>query len=104
MGNYYNDYDGQRNPDIPVKRIGKGNTVAGFIMSLFCFTFFWVPIINLVLWIFSLTFTIIGLCRGERPLGLSVASLILNLLATAGIIILFATHCDSYFDYFWDIF
>lgn len=55
-----------------------GLGMAGFILSLCGLIFCWVPVLDIILWVLGLVFSIIGLFKAPR--GFAVAGLIISLL------------------------
>lgn len=55
-----------------------GMGTAGFVLALLGLIFCWVPVLDWILWILGLIFSIIGVCR--KPKGLAIAGLIISCL------------------------
>ncbi len=53
-----------------------GLGVAGFVLALLGLIFCWVPVLNWILWILGLIFSIIGMFK--RPKGLAIAGLVIS--------------------------
>lgn len=56
-----------------------GMGTAGFVLSLLAWFFFWVPVLNLILWFLGLIFSIIGLFKAPR--GLAITGFVLSTLS-----------------------
>ena len=65
------------------RRNGLGT--AGFVLALLAVIFSWIPVVNIILWILGLIFSLVGLRRAPR--GLAIAGIILALVAILFIII-----------------
>lgn len=63
----------QQAPVVPQKN---GLGVAGFVLALLGLIFCWVPVLNWILWILGLIFSIIGMFK--RPKGLAIAGLVIS--------------------------
>lgn len=59
-----------------------GIGTAGFVLALCALLFCWIPVVNWILWILGLIFSIIGVCR--KPKGLAITGLVISFI---GIII-----------------
>lgn len=55
-----------------------GLGMAGFILSLCALIFCWVPVLDIILWVLGLVFSLIGIFKAPR--GFAVAGLIISLL------------------------
>lgn len=53
-----------------------GMGTAGFVLAILGLVFCWVPVLDWVLWILGLVFSIIGVCR--RPRGLAIAGIVIS--------------------------
>lgn len=53
-----------------------GMGTAGFVLAILGLVFCWVPVLDWVLWLLGLIFSIIGVCR--RPKGLAIAGIIIS--------------------------
>ncbi|MDR0582199.1 MAG: hypothetical protein LBG31_04450, partial [Prevotellaceae bacterium] len=62
-----------------------GLGTAGFVLALLGLIFFWVPVLNWILWILGVIFSIIGVFKVPR--GLSIAGLCISFI---GIILIVA--------------
>ncbi len=60
-----------------------GMGVAGFVLALCAFVFCWVPVLDWILWILGVVFSLIGVFR--QPKGLAIAGLVISFI---GLIIL----------------
>lgn len=60
------------------KKKGNGMGVAGFVLALLGLIFCWVPILDWILWILGLIFSIIGMFKPKK--GLAIAGLIISCL------------------------
>lgn len=63
------------------QRESNGMGVAGFVLALCALVLCWVPVLNIILLILAIIFSIIGLTR--RPKGLAIAGIII-----AGVLLL----------------
>ncbi len=68
------------------KKNGLGT--AGFVLALLGLIFCWVPVLNWILWILGVIFSIIGVFR--TPKGLSIAGLVISFIGLIVLIILIA--------------
>lgn len=57
---------------------GNGMGVAGFVLALLGLIFCWVPILDWILWILGLIFSIVGMFKPKK--GLAIAGLIISCL------------------------
>ena len=62
----------QQAPAPPKNSLG----IAGFVLALLGLIFCWVPVLNWILWILGLIFSIIGMFK--RPKGLAIAGLVIS--------------------------
>ncbi|MFV0538308.1 MAG: hypothetical protein ACK5M3_13210 [Dysgonomonas sp.] len=62
-----------------------GIGTAGFVLALLAIFLFWVPVLDFILWILGLIFSLVGVFR--QPKGLAIAGLVLSLIVI--ILILF---------------
>lgn len=51
--------------------------VAGFVLSLVCLVFSWIPVFSWILWVLGLVFSVLGVHR--KPKGLAIAGLVCTL-------------------------
>lgn len=51
---------------------------AGFVLALLGLIFCWVPVLDWILWLLGLIFSVIGLFR--RPKGLAIAGVVISFL------------------------
>lgn len=65
--------------DENVIKKGNGIGIAGFVLAIVALIFCWLPVINWILWILGLVFSIIGMFK--RPKGLAIAGLVISLAA-----------------------
>lgn len=63
---------------VVVEKKGNGIGVAGFVLALLGLIFCWVPILDWILWLLGLIFSIIGMFRPKK--GLAIAGLVISLL------------------------
>lgn len=63
--------------DENVIKKGNGIGIAGFVLAIVALIFCWLPVINWILWILGLVFSIIGMFK--RPKGLAIAGLVISL-------------------------
>ena len=56
-----------------------GAGVAGFVLALLGLVLVWIPVLNWILWILGLIFSIIGVTK--KPKGLAIAGLIISFIA-----------------------
>lgn len=57
---------------------------AGFIIALLGLVFCWIPIVNLILWLLGLIFSVVGLFKSPR--GMAIAGLVLSFILIFAII------------------
>ncbi len=69
------------NQEVPKKSNGMGT--AGFVLALLGLILCWIPVLDWILWLLGLIFSIIGVFR--QPKGLAIAGLVISCL---GLIIL----------------
>ena len=62
--------------------------IAGFVLSIVAIIFSWIPVLNWILWLLGLIFSIIGMNR--KPKGFAVAGLVISLLGLIVMIFLLA--------------
>lgn len=62
-----------------------GLGTAGFVLSLLAWIFCWIPVLNIILWILGLVFSIIGLFKAPR--GLAIAGFVLSTLSIILVIV-----------------
>ena len=78
-----------------------GMGITGFVLSLVAIILFWVPVLNVVLFILGLIFSIIGIVR--KPKGFAIAGLIISgvnaILTTSFYIGFFDAMSSSYYYY-----
>ncbi len=60
-----------------------GAGTAGFVLALLAILLCWIPVVNWILWVLGLIFSLIGVFK--EPRGMAIAGLVLSLL---GIIIM----------------
>ena len=65
---------------------GQSNSIgtAGFIIALLGLVFCWVPVVNLILWLLGLIFSVVGLFKSPR--GMAIAGLVLSIVLVMAII------------------
>ncbi len=63
---------------VVVVKQGNGMGVAGFVLALLGLILCWVPILNWILWILGLVFSIIGMFKPKK--GLAIAGLVISCL------------------------
>lgn len=67
------------NPQVViVEKKGNGMGTAGFVLALIGLIFCWVPVLNWILWLLGLIFSIIGMFKPKK--GLAIAGLIISFL------------------------
>lgn len=66
-----------------------GLGTAGFVLALVAFFLSWVPVVNWILWILGVIFSLIGLTR--RPKGLAIAGIIISFIGVILILVLGAS-------------
>ncbi|MDR2651906.1 MAG: hypothetical protein LBC68_06280 [Prevotellaceae bacterium] len=78
------------NPVIIVqeKKDNNGMGIAGFVLALVGVAFCWVPVINWILWVLGMVFSIVG-CFKE-PRGLAIAGVVISFVGLLLIIIIFS--------------
>lgn len=59
-----------------VKQQGNGMGVAGFVLALLGLLLCWVPILDWILWLLGLIFSIIGMFKPKK--GLAIAGLVIS--------------------------
>lgn len=57
---------------------------AGFVLALLALVLCWIPVVNWILWLLGVIFSIIGVCKKGCKKGLAITGLILSFI---GIII-----------------
>lgn len=72
----------QPTPQVIVKK-SNGLGTAGFIIALIALIFCWVPVLDWILWILGVIFSLIGVFKAPR--GLAIAGLVISFI---GIIVL----------------
>lgn len=65
----------ENNQNVAVQQ-KNGMGTAGFVLAILGLVFCWVPVLDWVLWILGLVFSIIGVCR--RPRGLAIAGIVIS--------------------------
>lgn len=70
---------------VVVEKKGNGMGTAGFVMALLGLIFCWVPILNWILWLLGLIFSVVGMFRPKK--GLAIAGLVITFI---GVIVLIA--------------
>lgn len=55
-----------------------GLGTAGFVLALISLFFCWLPLVNGILWLIGLTFSLIGVFR--QPKGLAITGLVLSVI------------------------
>lgn len=67
------------NPQVViVEKKGNGMGTAGFVLALLGLIFCWVPVLDWILWLLGLIFSIIGMFKPKK--GLAIAGLIISFL------------------------
>ena len=89
------------NQPVVEEKKSNGMGIAGFVLSLVAIILFWVPALNVVLFILGLIFSIIGIVR--KPKGFAIAGLIISgvnaILTTSFYIGFFDAMSSSYYYY-----
>ena len=70
---------------IVVKKNNNGLGIAGFVLALLGLVFCWVPVLNWILWVLGLIFSLIGVFK--TPRGLAIAGLALSLIGLIALIV-----------------
>ena len=70
----------------PVVKQSNGMGVTGFVLALVALILCWVPVLDWILWILGLVFSIIGVFK--KPKGLAIAGLAISLACIILIIII----------------
>lgn len=65
-----------------------GIGVAGFVLSLVALLLCWTPVIDWIIWILGLIFSLIGVFR--KPRGLAIAGLVISLIGLIAILLIAA--------------
>lgn len=81
----YGQPQGSTQNNIYVNTGGNGKNgmgIAGFVLALCAFLLCWIPVLNIILWLLGVIFSIIGVFR--RPRGFAIAGLAISFI---GIII-----------------
>ena len=65
-------------PVYPQPKQSNGMGITGFVLALLALLLCWVPVLNWILWILGLIFSIIGMFK--KPKGLAIAGLIISLI------------------------
>ena len=63
-----------------------GMGVAGFVCALLAILLCWIPVLDWILWILGLIFSIIGMTK--QPKGLAIAGLVLSLIGLIFLVVL----------------
>lgn len=67
-----------------VVKKGNGMGVAGFVLALLGLIFCWVPVIDWILWLLGVIFSLIGVFKPKK--GLAIAGLVISFI---GILVIF---------------
>lgn len=81
----YGQPQGTTQNNIYVNTDGNGKNgmgIAGFVLALCAFLFCWIPVLNVILWLLGVIFSLIGVFR--QPRGFAIAGLVISFI---GIII-----------------
>ena len=70
---------------VVVEKKGNGLGTAGFVLALLALIFCWVPILDWILWLLGLIFSIIGVFKPKK--GLAIAGLVISLIGIIAIIV-----------------
>lgn len=62
----------------PAPRATNGLGTAGFILSLIGLLFFWVPIIDFILWLLGFIFSVVAVFKAPR--GLAITGIVLSFI------------------------
>ena len=73
-----------------------GLAVAGFVLAVCAIVFFWLPILNFVMWVLAIVFSGIGYSRAKAPgspgrglaiagLAIALGAMVLSILALIGL-------------------
>ncbi|MDE6152935.1 MAG: hypothetical protein K2G21_02160 [Muribaculaceae bacterium] len=63
---------------VVVEKKGNGMGTAGFVLALLGLIFCWVPVLDWILWLLGLIFSIVGLFKPKK--GLAIAGLIISFI------------------------
>lgn len=63
---------------VVVEKKGNGLGTTGFVLALIALLLCWIPILNWILWILGVIFSLIGVFRPKR--GLAIAGLIISFI------------------------
>ncbi|MCM1449272.1 MAG: hypothetical protein NC082_02940 [Clostridiales bacterium] len=63
---------------VVVEKKGNGMGTAGFVLALLGLIFCWVPVLDWILWLLGLIFSIIGMFKPKK--GLAIAGLIISFI------------------------
>lgn len=72
-------------PQVVIRPKTNAMGTAGFVLALLAWIFCWVPVVDVILWILGLIFSVIGLFKAPR--GLAIAGTVLSLLSILGVIV-----------------
>ncbi len=70
---------------VVVEKKGNGMGTAGFVIALLGLIFCWLPVLNWILWLLGLIFSIVGMFKPKK--GLAIAGLVISFI---GIIVICA--------------
>lgn len=63
---------------VVVEKKGNGMGTAGFVLALLGLIFCWVPVLDWILWLLGLIFSIVGMFRPKK--GLAIAGLVISFI------------------------
>ncbi|MDE6494559.1 MAG: hypothetical protein K2O66_01600 [Bacteroidales bacterium] len=64
--------------NVTIVNKSNGMGVAGFVLALLGLLFCWVPVLDWILWVMGLIFSLIGVFK--RPRGLAIAGLVISFI------------------------
>lgn len=63
---------------VVVEKKGNGMGTAGFVLALLGLIFCWVPVLDWILWLLGLIFSIVGMFKPKK--GLAIAGLVISFI------------------------
>lgn len=74
------------NQTVAAPQASNGIGTAGFVLSIVAILLFWAPVLDWILWILGLVFSLIGVFR--KPRGLAIAGLVISLIGLIAILLI----------------
>lgn len=74
---------------VNVDKKSNGMGTAGFVLALLAFIFCWVPILDFILWILGVIFSILGVFK--MPRGLAIAGLVISFIGIIVLLVFFGS-------------